>query len=107
MDKNTFEEKKTLNPEMSSIEILKRNLEDAIRVIEMLRKENGYILKEKECLMGENYQLKLCLKKNSELLRKEISKLTAEANRETLRLKFISLGLGTISFVLLILYLFK
>lgn len=107
MDKNTFEEKKTLNPEMNPIETLKRNLEDAIRVIEMLRKENGYILKEKECLMGENYQLKLCLKENSKLFKKEISKLTAEANRKTLRLKIISLVLGIISFVLLILYLLK
>ena len=84
-----------------------RELEDAIRMIEMLRKEKEYIQKEKECLMGEKYQLELCLKASSELLKKETNKLTSEANREILRLKLISLGLGMVSLVLLILYLFK
>ena len=118
-DNNIFEVKKklgakdslpqceSLNPEMNPIEILKRNLEDAIRVIERLRKENEYILKEKECLMGEKYQLELCLKASSDLLKKETDKLTAEANREILRLKLISLGLGMVAIVLLILFLFK
>lgn len=119
MDKNSFGLKKklgakdslpqceSLNPEMNLIEKMKRNLEDAIRLIERLRKENEYILKEKECLMGEKYQLELCLKASSDLFKKEKDKLTAEAKCEILRLKLILLGLGMVSIVLFVLYLFK